>query len=39
MLNMPLLQNQMKKAKSYVYTIGQILNEACGKVRSNRNAH
>ena len=25
MLNMPLLQNQMEKAKSYVYTIGQIL--------------
>lgn len=25
MLNMPLLQNQMEKAESYVYTIGQIL--------------
>lgn len=25
MVNLPLLQNQMEKAKSYVYTIGQIL--------------
>lgn len=25
MVNLPLLQNQMKNAKSYVYTIGQIL--------------